>query len=251
MLSNGLRRQFYKLHSGNGAARLIADSASWAFMTGVKLLRIPPPFDLTPLTVISHRHQFIYIGIPKVATRSFRDFFVSDAAVELEIEVVETHSKYQEILSKYSDYYKFSFVRNPLDRILSCYNSKIGHDDLSLLKRARIMSFYKGLRAGMDFDEFAEWLCSNEGRDECADRHWMSQHRFLHDQNGAPLCDFVGRYETLDKDVDKVCKTLNIKPISLPQSGWISPEKPVISTRTATLLRKRYVQDYKLFGYAD
>jgi len=38
MLSNGLRRQFYKLHSGNGAARLIADSASWAFMTGVKLL---------------------------------------------------------------------------------------------------------------------------------------------------------------------------------------------------------------------
>ena len=251
MFSNSLRSFFYKLHRQSGLARFAADAMSWGFMVGVKTLRIPPPYDLTPLTIISHRYQFIYIGIPKVATRSFRDFFTSDAAKNFDIEMYETKKGFQQTLAKYSNYYKFSFVRDPFSRTLSCYNSKIGHADLSLLKRARIMSFYKGLRPGMSFDAFANWLCSNEGQDERADRHWMSQYRFLYDENGAPLCDFVGTYENLDKDVDKICKHLKMPHITRPQSGWISENNASISPESYALIKGRYAQDYQLFDYSD
>ena len=96
MFPNSLRAAFYTLHKRKGAARFIADCASWSFMMGVKLGRIPPPYDLTRLTVISHKYKFIYIGIPKVATRSFQDFFRSEAAKGFDVEIYETKKKYKE-----------------------------------------------------------------------------------------------------------------------------------------------------------
>ena len=103
----------------------------------------------------------------------------------------------------------------------------------------------------MSFDAFADWLNTEEGQDACADRHWMSQYRFLYRDNGDCICDFVGRYENLDKDVNKVCKILKIKRISLPQSGWISQDPPPISDEVRALIRQRYAKDYELFGYND
>ena len=138
MLPASLRKIFYKLHSSNGLARKIADMMSWLFMTIVRLLRIPPPHDKSPLTIVSHKYKFIYIGIPKTATRSFVKALYHDGKDIYESEVFETKRDYKRILERHSNYFKFSFTRHPYDRALSCYNSKIGHDDLSLLKKARI-----------------------------------------------------------------------------------------------------------------
>ena len=252
MLPNFARNIFYNLHKSEGFPRVIANFMSWSFMAGVKISGTKPPMDLTPLTLISHRYKFVYIGIPKVATRSFKTHFQDIHREKYGTEIRETKTGFKKALEEYPDYFRFSFVRNPWARTLSCYNSKIGHEDLSLLKRARILSFYKDLEPGMSFRAFAEWLNGEEGRDECADRHWMSQHRFLYRDDGAELCRFVGRYENLQADLDKVMEMIGAPKAELSREGWVSDAQAYRDHYDGTaqnLIARRYARDIELFGY--
>jgi hypothetical protein len=47
-------------------------------------------------------------------------------------------------------------------------------------------------------------------------RHVMPQYDMLHDNNGELLVDFVGRFESLQQDFDKVCEHLGIEESQLP-----------------------------------
>ena len=252
MLPNFARHIFYKLHhTERGPGRWLANAMSYGFMGYVRLTGRKPKMDMTPLLIISHKYKFIYIGIPKTATRSMRDAFHGDNASRYGTEIYETRPAFFKALEDYPDYYKFSFVRNPYARVLSCYNSKIGHKDLSLLKRARILSFYKGLEAGMRFEDFAKWLNTEEGQDQCADRHWMSQNRFLY-MDGQSICDFIGKYENLEQDLETLAGKIGITPPTLSKGGWISGASnyhDIYDDQTRDLIAKRYARDIELFNY--
>ena len=255
MLSKSLRKIFYTLRQDSGPARWLADAIALGFMYGVKLTGIKPPYDLTPLTLVSHSHRFIYIGIPKTATRSLRDALCHENSPVQDVELAETKTAFRRILRDNPAYFTFSFVRNPYARALSCYNSKIGHPSLSLLKRARIMSFYNNLGPEMTFADFARWLNTQEGQDDCADRHWLSQHRFLYDvlyDGERCICDFIGYHERLETDLQAVMDRLGLEVPELPQSGWISGADAYhkhYDDETRDLITKRYARDLELFGY--
>jgi hypothetical protein len=267
MLPKPIRIVFYKVLRSGKAGRAIADALAWGFYGWVKMFRLKPKQDAAGLVVISHRYKFIYFGLPKVASRSFYNLFVVNHAQDFDIEWSEKRGGFDEAIAAYPDYFRFAFVRNPWSRIVSCYESKIADNVIG--KRARILSFYKGLKGGEAFADFVNWLCGDEGRDEIADRHWLSQHVFLYGDDGRALCDFVGRYENLDTDWAAVCEKIGMPLLPLEQKGFVSAEgaarSPVkaggseikvhdthdyYDEKLCMMIAERYARDIEVFGYA-
>jgi hypothetical protein len=98
---------------------------------------------------------------------------------------------------QFESYFKFSFVRNPWDRIVSEYK-------------------YRGYPVKTNFKTYLfKHLPAPGWTDTYC--HIVPQYDFLHDEAGRLLVDFVGRYESLQADFDKVCDRVGIPPTPLPR----------------------------------
>jgi hypothetical protein len=96
----------------------------------------------------------------------------------------------------FSACFKFSFVRNPWARILSEYR-------------------YRNYFHHRSFRDFVLNKLPKPGWDDQY-RHVMPQYDMLHDTEGNLLVDFVGRFENIQQDFDRVCQRLGIADSGLP-----------------------------------
>jgi len=198
--------------------------------------------------------KVLYVGVPKVATRSL--LAAMDAATAesgqpglfLETDVETVLRKYPDS----SNYFTFTFVRNPWSRAASCYRDKIQNTDR--IKSALHFNGRDGLEAGMSFEEFAEWLNTEAGSDDVADRHWMSQYRVLAlDERELISYDFVGRLENLLGDYARLQElaTVPLPPLSHRLKTQAPDEfKALYNERCVELIAKRYARDIELFAYS-
>lgn len=251
VLPKPIRMAYYWLLKQGKIGYALFNVVNFFFYLYVKICRIKPKRDMSCLAIISHKHKFIYIGVPKTATRSFLNLFVfENPQNSYDVEWHEYDNAHIDAVEKYPDYFKFSFVRNPWSRALSCYQSKV--NDKVFGKIARILVYYKGLKQCMPFKDYAAWLNTPEGGDEIADRHWMSMHQFLLDADGVLIPDYVGQYEELEQGVAEICDKLGIEPFQLPHKGFISGSKKYhehYDDDARDLIAKRYEKDIALFGY--
>ncbi|MGE0118043.1 MAG: sulfotransferase family 2 domain-containing protein [Dongiaceae bacterium] len=210
--------------------------------------------DLDFPSIVSNKYRFAFCGIPKVATKSIRAallrspeiaaFTVNRGAVALAAEG-----------DPYRHHYRFSFVRNPWSRVVSCYRDKILIQRSTVIGKIAIIADHPGLSPSLPFDAFVEWLCSEEGSDRCADRHWMSQHKFLMDAAGSIVCDFVGRLENIETDFKTVCDAVCLPPIKLPHGNRSTDGqgpygyRDIYNDRTRKLVGQRYERDVDAFKY--
>ena len=209
----------------------------------------------------------VYMYIPKVACTSLRSFFVqmcegkvlSPAQItdypytRLEIEQVKA-LKQRGVLV-------VGFVRNPWDRLVSCYRNKmLADDDAAYYAKQSgddrdyvdgvFLSFRKfgTFKKGMTFGQFVHAVC--EIPEAQADPHFQSQYCMLADETGALLPNFLGRFETLNADFNRLCTIYNVKAdlSHLRPSG----SKNYLSYYSPELIEKvgeRYHTDIGLFGY--
>lgn len=207
--------------------------------------------------IVSYKYKFVVICVPLVASRSFLRLFVCDPIKDFGALVsVDTTQSLLQRLETEDGFLKAAFVRSPWSRTASCYNKKILN--ANNLRKINRLSRYKGLRPKMKFSSFVDWLCSEHGCDENADRHWLSQYRFLYDEKGNPHFDFIGRLENMESDFKRFCSSAGIKNIRLP---WINasvekPENPIYqnfkdyyNSVTIRKIGERYRIDCELFGY--
>ena len=100
---------------------------------------------------------------------------------------------------QFDAYFKFAFVRNPWDRVVSEYHYR---------RHARLYSFKEFLFEHFPRPSWADAWC-----------HVIPQYDFLYDANGKRLVDFVGRYERLAADFEHVCKVLSLSTTKLPHKN--------------------------------
>jgi chondroitin 4-sulfotransferase 11 len=155
-------------------------------------------------------------------------------------------------LEGWDDYFKFAFVRNPWDRLVSWYSMLIraqGSGNRSWNKLWRY--------AHENSSTFEEFVHNCTGEVKVADGVYYSfaynQLDYLTDQDGNLLVDFIGRLENFDNDIREVSERVGIKlePESIPHknrtlhrhySSFYTPE-------TEMVVRERYRKDIEYFGY--
>jgi hypothetical protein len=188
---------------------------------------------------VADRFRCIFIHIPKTAGNSVAlALFGSQSR----------HVSYTEYLRanprKFRRYFKFSFVRNPWDRLVSIYffMKKGGMNDLD-----RRWS-EQNLRG---FESFEHFVC--EGLEQSHVRSWVHfrpQADFIASDDDEIMVDFVGRFENLTEDFASVARKVGAgSTLSLTNSSPHEPFASYYTRRSAEAVARFYERDARLFGY--
>ncbi len=229
------------------------------------MIDIQGPFEYRAHGNIAlHPYRALYFFIPKVACSSLKvvcSQLLGMPAPDPDDPMRFPHKRHfpfarrDEIRSTYKDYFKFAFVRNPWDRIVSCFNNKIlktaDYSD-QWYKNGVADNFWQygdRFRGGMSFEEFVNTVVSIP--DEESEEHIRPQFMFLTDKEGNRLVDFVGKFETLTDDLAIISNKLGFPAIDLPHllKGKRSHYKDFYNDETINAIAKRYAADIDMFGY--
>lgn len=187
--------------------------------------------------------QLIYVPIPKVANHSIKRVLALKIGMSGKLSAHKYDWNYINLKGvAASSSYSFGFVRNPLDRLVSCYVQKLE------MKRANTLFWKYGnwLKEEMNFNEFANFVCKTP--DSIADRHFKSQHFFLFNNNQL-VVDYVGRFENLQEDWGKIAQQFELEPLSHVNKSIRLDLNNYYSRELAETVAERYKKDIKLLGY--
>jgi len=147
--------------------------------------------------------------------------------------------------------YKFAFVRNPWDRLVSWW-SMIDSHRASYVTTGAANSFFRYvLENATTFEEFVSNCTHNVYDSDGIKNILKNQIDYLTDVNGQIMVDYIGRFENLAEDFSVVTTKIYGHPISLPRVNVSNhePYQTYYTPKTRQLVERAYVRDLKHFGY--
>lgn len=185
------------------------------------------------------KYKCIFIHIPKSAGTSVTQALFGP---------VSRHVPYFEYERanprKFREYFKFAFVRNPWDRLLSAYIF-LKKGGLNQMDRAWAEA---NLSQFETFEEFVtEWV--NE-ENIWSWVHFTPQHYFICDDQGNIKMDFVGRMENIQEDFSYICQKIN-KQVKLPEVNKTRNDhySNYYNDKTREIVSNVYAKDIEIFSY--
>ena len=181
---------------------------------------------------INHDYKFIFIHIPKNAGTSIRNSFDINGYDKRAVRRKYPHYSCSEVKqycgdTTWNNFYTFSVVRNPYDRMVSYYHFHRSPQ-------------YKYPATAQNM-EFSEWL--EQGLDN---RLCRTQCDYLDvDVN------HVMRYESLQDDFNLVCDNIEIPRYTLPMyntSNHLNFEK-YYGDKEREIVNRIFEEDFYRFGY--
>ena len=226
---------------------------NWGRIFYPELPIVNEPFPL----LISDTNRFIFVHIRKAAgtsmvqalqpyalpkPKSLSARLKSRARLERDYQKYRfrQHDDIQTVQSRmpaarFADYFKFAFVRNPWDRLVSEYEFILKREDHGRHKRVKSLA---------SFTDFIKMQIS---------RRDAYQFHMLTDTNGQLLVDFAGRFESLDIDWEIASDLAGIsyKPLAHTNKTQHRDYRQYYDAKSIELVKKHWDDEIKLFGYSS
>lgn len=200
--------------------------------------------------MISHKHKFIFVHIPKTAGTSLEIALEDDSCVFKRgqwskkpmgfnaplnhLTITQIQQSKELSVDDFNSFFKFTFVRNPWDKVISecfCGQIQLAFKDCKTVK-----------------DKIKK-VCLLSKTPSGYGAHCKPQIDFVGDNKNI---NFIGRFENLKKDYEYVCKQLNIENVDLIHKHKTNkePYQNYFDQETIDLVAESYKEDIDYFGYS-
>jgi len=236
--------------------------------------------------ILNNEYKFIFIHIPKNAGTSLRSNLCRLSGMKQPYTFEEkafarlcTHTKPcdckkdgvlsgrhiraitlrdEKEIDNWNDLYKFAFVRNPYDRMVSfwAFYRNIGTSMTNVRRSAEMMSF----------DDWVKYLRKKSfakmgEHPESLVPPWRWPQVSWIEKDGKQIIDFVGRYENLQEDFEYICKHIGLdKDSSLwkgheqleefNKSGRLKDYRQYYTEESKKIVGWWFKRDLELFDYS-
>jgi len=221
--------------------------------------------------IVDNKYRIVYCYIPKVACTTWKKIMAhlvglkSKSVHEQRFNLLSFHSK-AKARSILQSYYKFLFVREPFERLLSAYRDKFTRKTNVWKKYAKKVKRSVGLRLGANgstiadnngeitFQEFVTYLIDVSSKGGRLNEHWRHYESLCHPCN--INFDFIGHYETLEDDAPFVLHETGVDQfVSFPPVHFTSTKNDLqryyskVPREDIIRLQRIYRRDFEIFGY--
>lgn len=198
--------------------------------------------------IVAHELKLIFIGIPRTGTLTVRQVLDAhtahplmpqdqDFALPLGHEQRVDHATARELRAHlgeqvWQDYFKFTIVRNPWDRVASWFNC----------------DYFR--RQGISFED---WLIAGGlGDPDYSINHIAPATLWLLDEQGRLAVDFVGRYETYRQDLLYALGRVGLNVQSIPHlnASRKIDYRDLYTPKGRDIVAEFYAEDIARFGYS-
>ena len=197
--------------------------------------------------LISDKNEFVFFHIAKTGGSSIQRALCESFSIPQDLDPLPPihHMSVADLLIQFphlSSYFKFAFVRNPFDKLLSGYSNFTQHADR--------FNYHLDMRVYKNFEEFcidfpnSEWI---------SDPHFRKQSELL-SVDGNLAVDYIGRFENIPKSLTEVNLFLKGPGISLPttkhrESSHL-PYKDEYTNLSQQVIEDYFTEDLQLFNYS-
>ena len=207
--------------------------------------------------MVNEEKKFIFIHIPKTGGSSI------EKALGLKGFQHDTHAFYSD--EKYGQYFKFTVVRNPWDKVVSDYEWMI-NNYIFLNGFAVPCPKVKEVFVGRGFNFFVKALLEYDYLDLVNEKpelvnyrseKWFHMHFASHRQRQLDFLqpiekiNFIAKFENLQSDFDKICGMINLPKQILPHKNKTRRKqyKDYYDEESYNLVKKFYEKDIDYFSY--
>jgi sulfotransferase famil protein/sulfotransferase family protein len=196
---------------------------------------------------VSESHKLIFVHIQKTGGVTV-DRLLNERIPDLR-GLVARHgfaSQGMDQVDEWNEYFKFAFVRNPWDRLVSWYTM------VTSFPRAGNELWHYVHANSSTFEEFI-YNCTDEVEIKEGVHYSFAYNQldYVTDEQGNLLVDFIGRLETFDKDVQEVFRRIGYELETVPHKNRSGHQhySTFYTPETEMVVRERFERDIEYFGY--
>ena len=211
--------------------------------------------------IVDDKFKILFCIVPKSGSTWWKTVLLALNNRKVKYVHLPKHFKFLHYYSKdgirfrLETYYKFLFVREPLERLLSAYQDKFAIDVGRWRETSRrIVTNYRRYHPNADakvtFDKFITFLIDDKDKDE----HWQTFYNLCHPCH--IKYDFIGHFESLQEEADYVLRNASIanvtsfpRTISHNTSALLRDRFSEVPWDTIVKLGKVYQNDFEIFNY--